>query len=206
MIKRLMSVILPAALAVCLVPGVGRAATLLTEEEALEDVFGKNAKTERESKTLEGGTLAKVKERLGGELVHFREGSQSKKVEEKTTFEFIFQVKDGKRTGVAILDSEPGKWGPVVFIIAMDPATGAVTRVSVMSYEEKRGKPIARRTFMGQFEGKTTKDQFKLGKDITSISGATISSDAAVFAVKKAVVLYGSLYLAKKDEAKAPAK
>lgn len=105
-------------------------------------------------------------------------------------------MKDGKKTGVAIIDEEPGKWGPVDFIIALD-LRGAVTRVEVLSYQEKRGQPIARHSFMSQFEGKTSKDPIQVYKDITGVSGATISSRCTTFAVRKAIVLYEELYLNK---------
>ena len=97
---------------------------------------------------------------------------------------------------MAIVDEEPGKWGPVEFIIALD-LQGVITRVEVLSYQEKRGQPIARHSFMSQFEGKTSKSPLKVNKDITGVSGATISSNCATFAVKKAIVLYEELYLSK---------
>ncbi len=176
---------------------VGYAITLLKEEKALKKVFGKGCKTVREIKVLEKDTLKKVKARLNGSLVHHKKRSRSRSksanVEKKTAIEFIFAIKDGKKTAVAIIDAQPGKWGPVKFIIALD-LEGSVTRVEVMSYKEKRGRPIARRSFLRQFERKTGKDALKVRKDIVGISGATISSKAAAFAVKKAIVLYEELY------------
>ncbi len=169
---------------------------LLTKEGAIKKVFGEGVEVTSENKELVEPKLSKVKERLGGNLVNFQKGSKSAAVEEKTNFEFYFAAKDGKKTGVAIIDDEPGKWGPVEFIIAMD-LQGAVTRVEVLSYEEKRGQPIARHSFMSQFEGKTSKSPLQIDKDITGISGATISSRCAVFAVKKAIFLYEELYLNK---------
>jgi Na+-translocating ferredoxin:NAD+ oxidoreductase RnfG subunit len=50
---------------------------------------------------------------------------------------------------------------------------------------------------MQQYEGKTTDDPLEVGRDITGISGATISSRSATFAVKKALVLFEELYLKK---------
>ena len=108
--------------------------------------------------------------------------------------DFYFAVKDGNKRGVAIFDEEPGKWGPVDFIIGLD-LKGVVTRVEVISYEEKRGQPIARHSYMSQYEGKTSKSALTVGKDINGVSGATISSRCATFAVKKAIILYEELYL-----------
>ncbi len=170
------------------------ALTLLSEEKALEKVFGKDIKVATETKELEGKQLEEIKKRLGGSLVYYQKGSKSTKVVAKTKIDFQFATKDNKKIGVAIIGAEPGKWGPVKFIIALN-LDGSVKRVEVMSYKEKRGRPIARRSFMKQFEKKTTKSTLKVRKDIRGISGATISSRCATFAVKKALVLYEELYL-----------
>jgi Na+-translocating ferredoxin:NAD+ oxidoreductase RnfG subunit len=97
---------------------------------------------------------------------------------------------------VAIIDVEPGKWGPVEFITAMD-LKGTVKRVKVMSYQEQRGRPIARNSFLNQYRGKSSSSPMQVGKDIVGVSGATISSRSATFAVKKAIVMYEEVYLKK---------
>ncbi|CAB1062448.1 hypothetical protein D1BOALGB6SA_7225 [Olavius sp. associated proteobacterium Delta 1] len=170
--------------------------TLLTKEKALKQVFWKGAQIETEKIELSGDDLLIVEKRLGGSLVYFQEGSESKQVEGKTAIEFHFGLKDGKKRGVAIIDEEPGKWGPVEFITAMD-LKGTVKKVKVMSYQEQRGRPIARSSFMNQFRGKSSRSLMQVGKDIVGVSGATISSRAATFSVKKAIVLYEEVYLKK---------
>jgi hypothetical protein len=176
--------------------GVTYAVRLLTREDALKKVFGEGVEITTETKELVDPELSKIKERLDGSLVFFQKGSKSKEVSASTTIEFYFASKNGTKTGVVIFDEEPGKWGPVDFIIALD-LNGAVTRVEVLSYEEKRGQPIARRSYLSQYDGKTSKSALTVGKDITGVSGATISSRCATFAVKKAIVLYEELYLNK---------
>lgn len=174
--------------------GPSFAIRLLTKEKALIAVFGPGTQIVTETKILAGDKLAKIRERLNGSLVYIPKGS-SQKFEEKTKVDFHFALKDGKKAGVAIIDEQPGKWGPVEFIIALDQASGAVKKVEVMNYEEKRGRPIARPSFVSQYEGKTSKDKLEVGKDITGISGATISSNCATFAVKKAIIMYEEIYL-----------
>ena len=168
--------------------------TLLTKEQALKQVFWSGAKIETETKELTGEVLENIKKRLGGSLVYFQEGSESEQVEGETTIDFHFGVKNGERKGVAIIDVEPGKWGPVEFITAMD-IKGTVKRVAVMAYQEQRGRPIARSSFMNQYRGKSSSSPLQVGKDIVGISGATISSRSATFAVKKAIVIYEEVYL-----------
>jgi Na+-translocating ferredoxin:NAD+ oxidoreductase RnfG subunit len=174
--------------------GICSAFTLLTQEEALKEAFWKDATIEKETKELTGAVLEKVKSRLGGNLVYFQEGAEQQEVEAKTTYDFYFGVKDGSRKGVAIIDTEPGKWGPVEFITTMD-IKGTVKSVKVMSYQEQRGQPIARNSFTDQYKGKTSNSPLTVGKDIIGVSGATISSRSATFAVKKALVIYEELYL-----------
>ena len=176
--------------------GVTYAVRLMTREDALKKVFGEGVEITTETKELADPELSKITERLDGSLVYFQKGSKSKKVDAQTSVEFHFALKDGQKIGVAIFDEEPGKWGPVDFIIGLD-LQGAVTRVEVLSYEEKRGQPIARRSYLSQYDGKTSESKLTVGKDITGVSGATISSRCATFAVKKAIVLYEELYLNK---------
>lgn len=172
------------------------ATQLLTKEEAFKKVFGEGVKITTENKQFTDDKLAKIKERLGGELVYVTKGSKPASVDTSNGVDFYFAEKGGKRTGVAIIDSEPGKWGPVEFIIALD-LEGVVTKVEVLSSQEKRGQPVARQSFLSQFSGKTSKNTLEAGKDINSVSGATISSNCAGFSVKKAIVLYEELYLNK---------
>ena len=176
--------------AVCL------AFTLLTKEQAIKEVFWSGAEIQTETKELTGDTLERIKKRLGGSLEYYQEGSESVQVEAETTIDFHFGVKDGERKGVAIIDTEPGKWGPVEFITAMD-LKGTVKAVKVMAYMEQRGRPIARSSFMNQYRGKSSSSPLEVGKDITGISGATISSRSATFSVKKAIVIYEEVYLRK---------
>ena len=170
--------------------------TLLTQEEALKEVFFSGAEIEKETKELTGATLEKIKERLGGSLIYTQEGSESAPVESHNTIDFYFAKKDGERKGVAIIDVEPGKWGPVEIITAMT-TDAVVKQVRVMSYQEQRGQPIARSSFMNQYRNKTSKSPLTVGKDIIAISGATISSRAATFTVNKAIVIYEEVYLKK---------
>ena len=125
------------------------AMTLMTREEALKQIFPSGTKFEVETKELTGDTLKRIKERLGGSLIDVQQGSESAPVEASTTINFYFGVKGGKRIGVAIHDVEPGRWGPVEFITVMD-IKGIVKGVRVLSYQEQRGQPIARRSFLNQ--------------------------------------------------------
>lgn len=182
-------------LCICIVPAA-MAFTVMTEEEALKEVFPKGVELESETKILSGQTLKDIEEQLGGSLELMQQGSESATVRAERKITFHFAKRDGKRIGVAIIDTQPGKWGPVTFLTAMN-TKGTVKAVRVLSYEEIRGRPIARRSFLNQYQGKDINSALTVGRDIVGISGATISSRAATFAVKKALVIYNEVYLDK---------
>ncbi len=169
---------------------------LLTDDAALKQMFPDADNVMTEDIVLDDAQLDKVKSQLGGKWVLYQAGSKSKKVGEENNCTFYFAEKDGEKTGIALMETQPGKWGPVKYIIALD-MTGKVKDLAVMLYVEKRGKPIARRRFLGQFIGKTSADPLMVKKDIDAISGATISSRASAFAVKKVIVIYETVYLNK---------
>jgi len=172
------------------------AIVLLKNDQALKQMFPDADKIITETKELGAASLDKIKGRLGGKWGLYQAGSKSKEGSEQKEAIFYFAEKEGERIGVAIMETQPGKWGPVKYIIALD-MSGKVENLAVMMYVEKRGRPIARRNFLGQFIGKTSADPIKCGKDVDAISGATISSRASCFAVKKAIAIYDVVYLDK---------
>ncbi len=176
------------------------AATLLTEDEALKEMFPDVDEVVRENVTLTAAEVDIIQERLGGSLVHYQDGSKSEEVMENKEITFFIGKKNGETVRMAIIDIQPGKWGPVDFIVAIDTKTNKVNNLAVMAYVEKRGRPIARRNFLKQFIGKDSSNSISVrsGKgvsiDIRAISGATISSDATCFSVKKVLAIYEEVF------------
>lgn len=156
------------------------AMTLLTQKEALRLVFGADAQITSEQKVISQGQQEAVKAKTGKCFLSQKE------------FTFYFGKKDGKPFRAAVILEAPGKWGPIQFIVALD-LDAKVADVIVMRYTETRGRPIARKSFLKQFIGKTGKDAIVLNKDIVAISGATISSLATACTVKEAIALYEEL-------------
>ena len=174
-----------------------QAERLLTEDQALKDMLPGVDKVEKVTKVLTDDEFGRITARIGGAMIIHQQGSKAGAMAENREYTFYFGIKDNKKAGVAIFDSQPGKWGPVDFVIALDVTTGKVTNMAVTAYVEKRGRPIALRSFLSQFFGKTSKDQIEINKDINSISGATISAKCAAFQVKKVVVMYEEVFLNK---------
>lgn len=169
---------------------------LLKKDQALKQMFPDVDEIITETKIVTPEDLNQLKDRMGGRLFLYQKGSKSKNLSEKNEYTFYFGVKNGERIGVAVIEIQPGKWGPVKFIIALD-MEGKVQNLAVMSFVEKRGRPIARRSFLKQFLGKGRKDPIKIRKDIRAITGATISSRSVTFTVRKVIALYEELLLQK---------
>jgi Na+-translocating ferredoxin:NAD+ oxidoreductase RnfG subunit len=168
---------------------------LLSENEALKEMLPEADKVVAETRQVSGEQIERVKKRLGGKLYHYQEGS-TPPPDPKS---LIYHVgsRNGVKTSVALIVEQPGKWGPVKYLIVVDPATTKIKDLTIMSYTEKRGRPIARRNFLKQFIDKSSRDPIAVNSDINGISGATISSDATCFAVKLTLALYEEVYLGK---------
>jgi Na+-translocating ferredoxin:NAD+ oxidoreductase RnfG subunit len=166
----------------------------LTQEQAMQEMFSDVDDIITETKQATPEQIAAMKDLMGGKLSLYQKGASAKKIGANSKFTFYFGIKDGKKVSVSIIEKQPGKWGPIEYIINMD-MEGKILNLAVMSFVEKRGKPIAKRMFLKQFIGKTIKNKFRVKRDIRPISGATISSRSACFAVKKCTVLYNEMYL-----------
>ena len=173
------------------------AITLLTEKEALIRILPEAEEITAQKTVVSQQQLDAIKKTLGGTLVYKVIGEGAEELNKQREFTFYFAKKENKLIGAAIILDEPGKWGPIKFIINLGPE-GEIRDAAVMKYTETRGRPAASRNFLRQFYGKTLSDPIKLDKDIQGISGATISSHAACFVMKKAMVLYKILVLEQK--------
>ncbi len=170
------------------------AITLLTEQEALDRLLPQADEITAQKITVSTEQLDMIKKELGGNLVHETGSRSAKELNQQKEFTFYLAKNQNKISGVAIILDEPGKWGPIKFVVCLGPK-GEIRNAAVMKYTETRGRPVASGSFLRQFSGKTLNDPIRLGEDIQGVSGATISSAAACFTMKKAMVLYKILVL-----------
>lgn len=117
--------------------------------------------------------------------------------EEVTVFPAI---KDGKLVGVALEQFSGGYGGPVGIMVGISTEEEKLVGIGVTTMKETPGlgTKAAEPEFSGQFIDHPL-DPIELsgsGGSIDAISGATITSNAAVTATRKAVKIYSSL----KDE------
>jgi FAD:protein FMN transferase len=110
------------------------------------------------------------------------------------SFVFHRASKKGKDLGYAMVDQQLGRFKPITFMVQVLPE-GKVGRVEVMVYRESRGDGVKRQRFLKQFRGKSTGDPIRMNRDITVLSGATLSSRALTAGVRKVLTLVEKRYL-----------
>ena len=167
------------------------AVQLMSKEKAVKRMFLTAESTSEETKKLSPAQLEAVKTRLGGTLYAMKKPSSA--VEDEYTF--IFAEKGGEKVGVAVIEEQEDKWGPLSFIIVLDPKTGKVSNAAMLKYVDGRARNLANRAWLKEFFDKGLDDPLKVGKDISAVSGASVSCDILCFIVKKVMTLYKVLYL-----------
>jgi Na+-translocating ferredoxin:NAD+ oxidoreductase RnfG subunit len=83
-----------------------------------------------------------------------------------------------------IFDTVEGRYEAIDIAVAVSGA-GEVLGVEILTYRESYGYEVRSPKWRRQFHGKTAGSKLKLDKDITNISGATISSQSITKGVKR---------------------
>lgn len=170
----------------------GASATeLLNKETAVKRMFLAADDIKEEVKTLSPAQLDAVKAACGGKL-------WAKKKPEgvnEAQMTFIFGSKAGAKQGVAVIEKQIDEWGPLTFIVVLDPATGKVSNAAMMEYVDGRSRDLANRAYLKSFFGKGASDPITIGKDIDAVAGATFSSGVLCLIVKKVAAAYKAVYL-----------
>jgi Na+-translocating ferredoxin:NAD+ oxidoreductase RnfG subunit len=92
----------------------------------------------------------------------------------------------GVLLGYARVLDVKGKDQPITFLVATD--SGLVLKdVDILVYREPYGGEVAYEAWRRQFRGKAPDAPLEVGRDIRSISGATISVNAVTAGVRRAV-------------------
>jgi Na+-translocating ferredoxin:NAD+ oxidoreductase RnfG subunit len=99
----------------------------------------------------------------------------------------------GKPIGFGITDDVKGKEQPITYITLIKP-DGSIADVEILLYREAYGGEIQHEGFRKQFRGENASSDIRLGHDIQSIAGATISSRAITNGARKLVTLFDELH------------
>jgi len=170
-----------------------RSVELMTKEDAVKRMFLTADKVTEEKMVLTDDQAAAVKKALGGKLYAIKKTDGVNENE----YTFFIGTKAGKQTGIAVIEEEIDKWGPLQFIIVVDPTTGNVTNAAMMKYVDSRSRYLSERSFLKTFFGKGSADPLEVNNDINAVSGATVSTGVLCFIVKKVVALHNVLFLKK---------
>lgn len=122
-----------------------------------------------------------------------------KKIENKLRFQIsdtklvFYRVFSGEKLlGYSLVLNEKGKYKPITFMTGITPEL-KIKDVVVMVYREKIGSEVRKKRFLRQFRDKSQSDDLVVDKDISGISGATISTWSIATGVKRALVLIDHL-------------
>lgn len=152
----------------------------LTKTQALELVLGDDTQQIYDPQPLGSSLYAEL----------LRQGLLGRKTKQA---HFFKAKKDGQITAYALIDSEIGKHLPMTYIVGISPS-GQITRVELMVFREVRGWEVRERRFMRQFEQKDQKDQVRIGPELRSVSGATLSCRAMAKGIRRALFLWNHFY------------
>lgn len=150
--------------------------------KALENCFGKNIQIHYEKIKIEQNLKNEI-EKMTGQKFFADEV-------------YFYKIFDNEHlTGMALLDNVYGKSLPITFIVMFD-TNGKILCSEIVKYREHFGGAIQSKDWNSQFIGKDDKSDYVIGKDIKSISGATISVNSVTKGIKKLSLLIN--YLKKK--------
>jgi len=171
-----------AAFLVAILPALAARAdqVFLSEGEAPRALFGSGAAAERKVLDLSDGELPELSRLLGRKIEVRRYPYLEVSSPEPHP--------QGQLQGYIFLLDVIGQSLPITFAVGVK-ADGTVQDVQVMVYRETHGDEIRERRFRVQFSGKTLQQPLVVGKDVDAISGATISSHSAAYAVRKGLAL-----------------
>lgn len=99
----------------------------------------------------------------------------------------VFRIaRNDSLLGFAVVRAVKGKDQPITFLVATDPAD-RLRDIDILVYREPYGGEVAYEAWRKQFRGKAASDTLEVGRQIRSISGATISVNSVTAGVRRAL-------------------
>ena len=89
----------------------------------------------------------------------------------------------------AIIDNSLGKSMPITFLVVFT-TDGKIRYTQIVKYREPYGGEISSLSWTSQFMGMSNESEFKMGKTIDGISGATISTHSVTKGIHKLSLLF----------------
>lgn len=152
------------------------AADFFTTEQVQRELFP-------QASHFEDHTLSFSKEQR--KLIKHRAGTR-----QRNDTQAVWRALNGSELlGWVIVDDVIGKHEFITYAVAVSPA-GEVIGLEIMSYRETKGGEVREASWRNEFKGKTLDDTLRLGKDISNISGATLSCRNLTDGVKRLLVIW----------------
>ena len=96
---------------------------------------------------------------------------------------------NGTTIAYAIMDNVLGKAMPITFLVIVE-IDGRIINSEVIKYREAYGGEVGNKNWLAQFTHFSDTSDFKLGKNIDGISGATISVNSLTKGIQKIAILF----------------
>ena len=123
-----------------------------------------------------------------------------KKARSRFMFDHVYFWKiseSNSLVGVAILDNVLGKSLPITYLTCFN-MDGQLINAHIVKYREDYGYEVGNRRWLNQFLGLNASSDYKVGKNIDGISGATISVNSVTRGINRSSIIVEYL-LTKKD-------
>lgn len=106
---------------------------------------------------------------------------------------YVFKIFEGNTLkATALLDNVYGKSQPITFLIIFN-LDGSIISTNIVKYREAYGGAVSQKSWNEQFKGKNSDSSFKVGEEVSSISGATISVNSVTLGIKKLTLLFNKI-------------
>ncbi|MCZ6670496.1 MAG: FMN-binding protein [Acidobacteria bacterium] len=176
--RQVVFAILTAAVGSLLPHSLLEAKVYLTQEEALAMVFADPGKVERKTAFLTRNQVLRIQEIAGVP------------VESKVITFYLGEKNGGGRTA-AFFDTHTVRTLPETLLIVVDPE-GKLEQVTVLTFLEPTDY-LPRGKWYEQFDGKTLGKDLFLERGIHGITGASLTSRAAIRAVRRILAIHSVL-------------
>lgn len=99
-------------------------------------------------------------------------------------FRVLTALRGDSLVGIGVIDDARGKDQPITYLLITDRAL-TVRGLEILAYRESYGGEVRAGAWRKQFEGRAPGEPLRPGKEIKTISGATISSRSITAAVRR---------------------
>ena len=108
-------------------------------------------------------------------------------------FVYVYKVLiENKIRNFVVVDNVYGKSMPITFMVIYD-TEAKIDYSAIVKYREQYGGGVKSEDWNGQFIGRDSNSGYEVGKDISVISGATISANSIARGIKKLTLLISKI-------------